>query len=661
MFSKQFALRLFLTGPRFLRGRAMHVSDRMFLGQTICGSIFIDMLYEFIWLPLVELKNELLFIAEALVWWIFESTKRFVVNVIIRFLDTAFPEPVYNRPRYNTDGSIKTGSRALRFLKVHHEALVKFIKYFPLYCRDRNSGYYWKYYVGYFWHQTIKRELFGHRWNPTRNMMVLVEWTATIFAVWALGWHFNDLVALVWPANLPGWFNIVSVLVLVFAELLAIGFVRFLSWIEFFKYEIEFFYTSPWHQDGGKLNGRTLIVNLIWRLMNAVVFLAIATYAPRAIDLRVYQIVTDAYWWLGPIIFASTILYFAMPICHFLEQADDMNKVAVSWVVTVLVLVTITCLGWTGYRIVQVIMPEGFSITLPHFDLFGPVCYDNCVPMSFKDALIGFAKIIGIAVATVLVLIGVWLTITKLAGKLNGYRERMEDKNERIAVYQLLWWIPSMGVMLFWAYFIPRYYHDVYIPDKLAAEAAIEVVATQIPPSIPATVTVLPSLVVQPTVTNTPDATFTPTLTFVPLPTDTALPTSTMTPTLTVTPTITKTPVPGATQDMSFPEPVSEDAHIECAGAIFQVGFDPESSFCPDGNSGRFNLVSGGFYYVTFAVNDGVARYTLDGFDASTTTCTLNGQSFTGRTGFVPVREWNTNSRLECPDLQLTGTTWSTE
>ena len=230
-----FSLWLTISGPNWLRRRAMRVSDRMFLGQTLFDSLLLDMLYEFLWLPLVELVTTILFVIEALVSMIGEYVKHIVVDVIIGCLDTAFPEPVYNRVRYGIDGKPLTGSRALRFLKQERGSLLAFLKYFPVYFNNPNSGYYWKYYIGKLWHQTIKRELFGHRWNPKRNMMVLVEMTAGIFLIWAVGWHFKSLMVLVW-FDAPLWYDALTIVVLIIAELLAVGLVRFLAWIEFFKY-----------------------------------------------------------------------------------------------------------------------------------------------------------------------------------------------------------------------------------------------------------------------------------------------------------------------------------------------------------------------------------------------------------------------------------------
>lgn len=674
---QSFSLWLTISGPNWLRGRAMHVSDRMFLRQTLFDNLLLDMLYEFLWLPLVELKNTILFIIEGLAYW--------AVDSIVVCLDTVFPEPKYNRVRYGMNGLPITGSRALRFLTQHYEVFKKFVKYFPVYFNDPNSSYYWKYYVGYFWHQTIKRELFGHRWNPKRNMMVLVEMTAGIFLIWAVGWHFKSLMALVW-FDAPLWYDALTIVVLIIAELLAVGLVRFMAWIEFFKYEIEFFYTSPWYQDGGKLNGRTLVVNLIWRAMNALLFLAIATYCPKAIDPRVYDIVMRACWWLAPMIIASTALYFIMPVFHFIESADEMNKTAMAWTVTIIVLLVLLAISMVTYQAIQMGIPDNFSLKLPHIDWsFLNVCRENCSLGTIMERLIKAAKILCVVIVVVGVIILSGLLIRAWAGQLKDYRERLEDNVERLAVYQWLWWIPSITVILFWSYFIPCYYQEVYLPDKLKAASMVTTTPVPVVPTV--TLTYTPAITETPFVTITetqvPTATFTtvpntPTATFTSVP-NTPTATFTRVPSETPSATPTWTPQPGVavTQDMNLPEAISPDASVtNCGGAeqgsSFVISVDPDKGYCIPGltpynvEGARFNI-GNNMYVVAIAVTNEAAWYYLDGnFPFETTTCTLNGATFTGgRNNFVTIKNENTDSRLRCTftdangtEITITGTAW---
>lgn len=633
----------------------------------------------------MELIWEIISIAQFLLSELRDAIVRFIIKSVIGFLDKTFPEHEYRRVRYDPNGQPKTGSRALRFLREERNILLNFIKFFPTGWNDPNSSYYWKYYVSYFWHQTIKRETFGHRLNPKRNMMVLVEITAGIFLMWAVGWHFHSLVSMVW-FDAPWWYNALTIIILLIAEVVTVEFVRFLAWIEFFKSEIEFFYTSPWYMDGGKLNGRTLVVNLIWRAMNAVVFLTIASYCPKAIDPRVYDIVTRAVWWLAPMILASTLLYFALPICHFLDGADEMNKVAVTRIVMSLVLITVIMIVGSVIRFAQMGLPEGFSITLPHFTLFDR-CTENCVAGTWKDGLIWGAKILGAGVFTVLVLLGVAWLINKLWESLLALRVTLEDDTERTFTYKNLWWVPSVTVMLFWCYFIPSYYQEVYLPDRLAAQQAAAIVQTVEPEATPApeatltpaftatnalsteTLTVIP---VTPTLTATP-APFTATAS--PLPTFTSTSTQTMVPSPTATETATvdpNTPQMAVTQDMTLPEPASADALVaNCLGAHqgadYLLNADPDKAYCIQGlttysAAGARYKINGKDYIFIFVVADNAARYYLSGDIPETAVCTVNGVTFNGGTyNYVNLTDGNTNSRVSCTfdGLTITATGWS--
>jgi hypothetical protein len=660
----------------------MHVSDRMFLERTDGISLLFDMLREFFWLPLVEFVNEFTFIATALLQELTEALVHFFIKAVIGFLDATFPEPKYNRIRYDEEGKPKTGSRALRFLKQEYKRVQRFFHIFPKQWNNPQDAYYWKYAVGYLWHQTIKRETFGRRLNPKRNMMVLVEITAAIFAVWAVVWHFHSLVALVW-FDAPWWFNVLTVITLIIADIVTIEFVRFLSWIEFFKYDIDAFYTSPWYMDGGKLHGRTLIENLVWRAMNVVVFLTIAAYCPKAIDPRVYDIVMRAVWWLMPLILGSTVIYFALPVIHFLDGADEQNKTAVTWVITILVLITVLAIGGVVLRTFHMGFPD-FHISLPHIEWPFVWC-NTCAAAPLKDTLIALAKAIGIVVGSGLILAGIAWFVYKQGHNLNDYRVSLEGSYEREWTLKELWWIPSITVLLFWVYFIPSYYNEVYLPDRLAAMANVPAQTTPVPTQQPVasvtplfTTTPFETLTATPTVMDT--ATFSPTntatLTVTPEP---ALPTATWTPVPSFTATNTEaptlnaqTPQAAVTQDMALPAPVATDALVQnCSGvyqsASYQLSIDPDKAYCIQGltayNAGGARYkVNGKDYIIIFVVVDNTARYYLSGDIPTTAVCTVNGQRFEGgASNYVSITAQNSNSRLSCDfdDINITAIGWN--
>lgn len=174
-----------------------------------------------------------------------------------------------------------------------------------------------------------------------------------------------------------------------------------------------------------------------------------------------------------------------------------------------------------------------------------------------------------------------------------------------------------------------------------------------------------------PAMTLIPMATFTQTWT------ETPVWTATLPATVTLTSTATETPTPTPTgeyvrdengdqvllQDMKLPEMIANDSRVEMCTtnqlgsfATYQINVDPDTGACANGYASY--SVASQLYFVNLRIVGDTAQYTLDGNISDTITCTLNGETKTGKSGMVKISPTNKKSRLECPEIGLIAITW---
>lgn len=400
----------------------------------------------------------------------------------------------------------------------------------------------------------------------------------------------------------------------------------------------------------------SMLVTMAIRIVKGGLAMGFIYVVMYGVDMRLGDIFRETLWKLWPLGVITAALYVFQGVYGYLTFGNWWN-----WEKTT-VLGGLIAMLVTLYAIQVKNLFPGIAfpaISLPDFSLVDLQWGKPQMPDLRTSIITLVILLVGFGGGYLL-----FLLIKKI---FTWVRENIGIEDVNMTAINVWWMTPSLFFILLWGIVGYRYYTEVYLPDRLAAQTAIEAVATHIPPSIPTTVTVLPSLTTQPTFTSTPDATrtptFTPTVTFVPLPTDTALPT------VTITATLPSAPVPGATQIMTLPgiTPMTlvENCAKSTSSANYQVNFEAESAYCADG-SARFNLSGGGFYYITLTVDASdpyaaVARFSLDGNLPADIACTLNGQPFDARNGFVQLPFSNFNSRLECPGLGLTAVAWSTK
>ena len=407
---------------------------------------------------------------------------------------------------------------------------------------------------------------------------------------------------------------------------------------------------------------RSMLATIIIRIIKGSFMMGYLYVVMYGTDVRLGAIFWETVIKLWPLGALTAALYVFQAIYGYLNFGNSWD-----WQKKGVLLAVTTSVFGAYYAQFKLFVPN-FHIPAIHI----PWTWNNqpVTTVEPKYALLGITLAIGLFV----VVIGLGLLVNKIIEALS------DDINLDIIRDTTLnvWWVtPIIYFALLISIVSFRWYHEIYIPDRAAELAAQQAVAVQ---------------TVEPSVTPAPEFTLTPMFTVLPTETLTAIPatqTFTATPAFTATPsplptftsTSTQTLIPSPTettvmtttdanalQDMPLSEPISTDARIStCTGstssATFQVDFDPKSSYCA-GDSGRFNLDAGGFYYITLTVDASdpaaaVARFTLDGNIPADISCTLNGQTFDAKSGYVQLPFSNYNTVLLCPKIGLKAISWS--
>lgn len=417
----------------------------------------------------------------------------------------------------------------------------------------------------------------------------------------------------------------------------------------------------------GPDSSRSMLATIIIRIIKGSFMMGYLYVVMYGTDIRLGAIFWETVIKLWPLGALTAALYVFQAVYGYLTFGSTWDREKK----LTLLAVVISIIG-AYYAQFKIFVP----IDLPAIHI--PWSWNSQPVTAFdpKQAVLGFL----VAIALVVILGGIaWL--------LNKIWTALEDDTNLDVINDValnIWWVtPLIYFALLISIVSFRWYHEIYIPDRMAAIAAaalqrevepLEPTALPLPTGTVTNQAMIPTFTpfVSPTesftatpaftATVSPESTFTSTMT---LP----VPSETITPSATVAPT---TPQAAVTQDMNLPEPVSADALVKnCLGAHqgadYLLSADPDKAYCiqgltPYSAAGARYKINDKDYIFIFVVADNAARYYLSGDIPDTAVCTVNGVTFNGGTyNYVNVTNENTNSRVSCTfdGMTITATGWS--